>query len=136
MTLSYSAAVKNAGLDAVETTISTAAKLRIYSGSVPANADASIGAATLLAEGTLPSDYLGAASGGVKSKAGTWTITGQSGAGAGTAGTFFRIWDNAGTTCGLQGTFGASGTDMTVDNNSIANAQVLTVNSFAITGGN
>jgi len=136
MTLSYSAAVKNAELDAVETTVSTAPKLRIYSGSVPANADASIGAATLLAEGSLPSDWLGAASGGVKSKAGTWTVTGQSGASTGTAGTFFRIWDTAGTTCGLQGTFGASGTDMTVDNNSIAVAQVLTVNTFAITGGN
>ncbi len=136
MTLSYSAVSKNTQLDSIETTISTSPKLRIYSGGVPANADASIGAATLLAEGSLPSDWLGAASAGVKSKAGTWTITGQSGAGAGTAGTFFRIWDTAGTTCTIQGTFGASGTDMTVDNNSIANAQVITVNTFAITGGN
>jgi hypothetical protein len=136
MTISYAATVKNAKLDAIETTIGTAAKLRVYNGSAPANADAALSGNTLLAEGSLPSDYLSNASAGVKSKTGTWTLTGQSGAGAGTAGTFFRIYDSAGTTCLMQGTFGASGTDMTVDNNSIANAQVITVNTFAITSGN
>ena len=136
MTISYSATVKNAQLDSKETTIGTAPKLRIYSGTPPANADAALSGNTLLAEGALPSDWLANASGGVKSKAGTWTLTGQSGAGAGTAGTFFRIYDSAGTNCHMQGTFGASGTDMTVDNNSIANAQVITVNTFAITSGN
>lgn len=136
MTVSYSATVKNAKLDAIETTIGTAPKLRIYNGSAPANADAALSGNTLLAEGTLPSDWLANASGGVKAKSGSWTVTGQSGAGAGTAGTFYRIYDNAGTTCHEQGTFGASGTDMTVDNNSIANAQTLTVNTFSKTSGN
>ena len=136
MTISYSATVKNAQLDSKDTTIGPARKLRIYSGTPPANADAALSGNTLLAEGALPSDWLANASGGVKSKAGTWTLTGQSGAGAGTAGTFFRIYDSAGTNCHMQGTFGASGTDMTVDNNSIANAQVITVNTFAITSGN
>jgi hypothetical protein len=138
MTISYSVAVKNAKNDVVETTIGTAPVLRVYSGSVPANADASIGAATLLAQGSLPSDWLGASASGVKSKAGTWTITGQSGAGAGTAGTFYRIWDTAGTTCGEQGSFSATGGggDMTADNNNIANAQVWTISSYAKTAGN
>lgn len=136
MTISYSATVKNNKLDSIETTISTAPLLRVYSGTVPATADTALSGNTLLATGALPSDWLAAASGGVKAKTGTWTITGQSGAGAGTAGTFFRIYDSAGTNCHMQGTFGASGTDMTVDNNSIANAQVLTVSTFSITSGN
>lgn len=136
MTISYSDTVKNAKLDIIETTISTAPKLRVYNGTAPANAGAALAGNTLLAEGALPSDWLAAASGGVKAKSGTWTLTGQSGASTGTAGTFFRIYDTAGTTCHMQGTFGASGTDMTIDNNSIADTQSITVSTFSITAGN
>lgn len=201
MTISNSALLANAKLDQEETYIGTAPTLTIYSGSIPASADTALGAQVVLATGTLPSDWLGAAAAKVKSKAGTWTLTGQSGAGAGTAGTFWRILASA--VCAKQGTFGAAitlttnaltaansnilnfaattgaavgqlvsgtgivpgsvvlavggatvtldrattagvanstvitfGYDMTVDNNSIANAQVLTVNSFSITAGN
>jgi len=136
MTISYSTAIKNARLDTVESTAGAAAILRIYNGTAPANAGAALSGNTLLAEGTLPSDWMAAASGGTKAKNGTWTITGQSGASTGTAGTFFRIYASDGTTSHIQGTFGASGTDMTVDNNNIANAQVITVNTFTLTGGN
>lgn len=138
MTISYSTTVKNAKLDAIETTISTTPELRIYDGSVPATAGASIGASTLLASGTLPSDWLAAASGGAKAKAGTWTLTGQSGAGTGTVGTYFRIYDAAGPTSHIQGTFTVTGGggDMTADNASIANAQVITVFTFILTSGN
>ena len=138
MTISYSDTVKDAKNDAVEVTIGTSPKLRIYSGSVPANASASLGAAVLLAEGSLPSDWMSNSSGGVKSKTGTWTLTGQSGAGAGTAGTFYRVYDSAGTTSHEQGTFTASGGggDMTIDNNSIANAQSITVATYTKTAGN
>lgn len=138
MALSYSATVKNNQLDSVETTISTAPLLRLYSGSVPANADAALGGATLLAEGALPSDWMAAASSGTKAKAGAWTLTGETGAGTGTAATFFRIYDAAGTNCHMQGTVSATGGggDMTLDNNSIANEQTITVATFTITGGN
>ena len=138
MSITYSFAVIDAKNDQVETTIGTSPKLRIYSGTMPTNARTALSGNTLLAEGTLPSDWLGASSSGVKSKAGTWTLTGQSGAGSGTAGTFYRIYDNAGTTCHEQGTFTVTGGggDMTADNASIANAQVITVNSYAKTGGN
>jgi hypothetical protein len=136
MTISYSATVKNAKLDAIETTISTAPELRIYNGTAPATADTSLSGNTLLASGTLPSDWLANASGGAKAKSGTWTLTGQSGASTGTAGTFFRIY--ASTTCHMQGTFTVSGGggDMTADNASIANAQSITVSTFTITSGN
>src|SRR3954468_10971123 len=97
MTISYAALLKNAKLDAIETHISTAPELRIYSGTAPATADTALSGNTLLASGTLPSDWLANASGGAKAKSGTWTLTGQSGASTGTAGTFFRL---SGFPCG------------------------------------
>lgn len=138
MSVSYSVTVKNARLDAIETTISTTPQLRLYNGTLPANADAALSSNTLLAQGTLPSDWMSAASSGVKAKTGTWSLTGQSGAGSGTAATFFRIYDSAGTTCHMQGSVSAvsGGGDMTLDNNSIANAQAVTVNTFSITSAN
>lgn len=140
MTVSQSAVVKKAKLDAEETAIGTAPILRVYSGTAPATADASLSGNTLLAEGTLPSDWMAAAgnSGNVatKAKSGTWSLTGQSGAGSGTAGTFYRIYASDGTTCHEQGTFGTSGTDMIADNNNIANAQALSVSTFVKTAGN
>lgn len=131
-------AVRNAGLDAYETTIGTAAILRLYNGTPPANETASLAGNTLLAEGALPSDWLGAASGGVKSKAGTWTVTGQSGAGAGVDATFGRIYASDGTTSHVQFTVGetADSPEMVLDNKNIANGQVVTVNSFSLTAGN
>lgn len=138
MTITYSNAVKDAKNDAVETAIGTSPKLRIYNGTAPASASTALSGNTLLAEGTLPSDWMAASSGGVKAKAGTWTLTGQSGAGAGTAGTFYRIYDNAGSTCHEQGTLTATGGggDMTIDNNSIADAQSITVATYSKTSGN
>jgi hypothetical protein len=138
MTISYSATVKNAQLDQIETTVGTGPILNIYNGTAPATADTALSGNTLLATGTLPSDWMANASGGAKAKSGTWTLTGQSGASTGTAATFFRIYDSTNTTCHMQGTVTGSsgGGDMTLDNNSIANAQTLTVNTFTITGGN
>jgi hypothetical protein len=87
-----------------------------------------------LAELTLPSDYLAAASSGSKSKSGTWSGTGVA---AGTAG-HFRIVDNAGTTCHLQGSITATsgGGDMELDNTSIAVSQTVTVNTFTLSDAN
>ena len=138
MPLTYSLAVVDAKNEALETAVGASPKLRIYSGAMPTNARTALAGNTLIAEGTLPADWLAASATGVKNKAGTWTLTGQAGAGTGTAGTFYRIYDNAGTTCHVQGTFTATGGggDLTVDNNSIANAQSVTVNTYSITGGN
>jgi hypothetical protein len=131
MTLQYSVAVNNARLDAFETAAGTSAKLRIYTGSVPANC-AAAATGTLLVEMALPSDWMSAASAGVKAKTGTWSGTG---AAAGTAG-YFRIVDTAGTTAHAQGTCGLGSGDMSLDNTSIAVSQVVTVNSFSLTTGN
>lgn len=135
MALQYSVAVRDAQNDQLETTISTAPTLQIWSGSPPANC-AAADSGTLLASGSLPSDWLTASSSGAKAKNGTWTLTGQAGAGSGTAGGHFRI--KQGATCHMQGTFTASGGggDMTADNNNIANGQTVTVNTFSLTRGN
>ena len=203
MTISNAVTLKNAKLDQEETTIGTSPLLRLYNGTIPATADTALSGNTLLAVGTLPSDWMSTASAGSKTKLGTWTLTGQSGAGAGTAATFFRIYESTGTTAYKQGSVGVNtaistsaltaangnvlnfasttgvavgqaisgtgipanatvlaftgttvtmsvastagvasaasitfGYDMTLDNNNIANAQSLTVNTFTITAGN
>lgn len=90
MAIKKSVAVRNAELDALETVAGTSPKLRIYSGSAPsATSDAATG--TMLCEITLPSDWAANASGGQKTKSGTWSGTG---AAAGTAG-YFRLWDSS-----------------------------------------
>lgn len=133
MTIQYSDAVRNARLDVVESTTGTTAKLYLYSGTVTANC-AAADPTGLLATLTLPSDWMANASGGTKALAGTWTGTGSS---AGTAASF-RIKDNAGTTCHIQGTVTATGGggDMTLNNTSIANGQTINVTSFTLTAGN
>lgn len=133
MAIQLSTGARNARLDAIETTVGTAPKLQLRTGSAPANcAAASTG--TLLAELTLPSDWLAAAASGAKALAGTWSGTGSA---AGDA-AHFRIFDSAGTTCHMQGTVTATGGggDMTVTNVTIANGQAVAVATFTLTDGN
>ncbi len=131
MALQYSTLVNNARLDAIETTIGATAKLRIYTGAMPANC-AAAATGTLLVEMTLPADWMAAASAASKVKAGTWT---GAAADTGVAG-YFRIVDNAGTVTGIQGTAGMAATDMILDNSNISVTQSVTVNSFTLNTGN
>ena len=134
MTLQLSTTVRNARLDTIESTIGTAPLLRIYSGSMPADC-ATAASGTLLAEMTLPSDWLAAAGSGQKAKSGTWQDSSANA--TGTAG-YFRIFESTGTTCHLQGTVTATGGggDLTLDNTSIATAQSVTVSTFTLTDAN
>lgn len=138
MAIQYATSIRNAQLDAIETDVGTLPLLRIYNGTIPANVGTALSGNTLLASGSLPSDWMAAASAGAKAKAGVWTLTGQVGAGTGTTGTFWRLLDTAGTTAKAQGTFTVTGGggDMTADNANIANLQVITVNTFTVTAGN
>jgi hypothetical protein len=134
MALQYSVAVRNARLDAVESTTGTSAILTIRTGAVPANC-AAANSGTVLATVNLPSDWMAAASGGTKALSGTWQDT--SADNTGTA-AHFRIHDSGGTTCHIQGTVTATagGGDMTVDNTSFASGQSFTVTGFTLTAGN
>ena len=121
MALQFSVAVRNAMLDAIETTIGTGAVLKIRTGAPPANC-AAADSGTVLATLNLPSDWMAAASSGTKGKSGTWEDT--SADAAGTAG-HFRLYASDGTTCGAQGTVTATGGggDMELDNTNIAAGQ-------------
>ena len=135
MQYQYSVAVRNARLDTVESTIGTAPILEFRSGPPPANC-AAAPSGTLLSQFALPSDWLAAASGGVKAKAGTWS---GSAVGTGNIG-HFRIYESGSpSVCHIQGYVGVTGSpdyDMTVDNVSVAPGQTITVSSFQITAGN
>jgi hypothetical protein len=134
MALQLSVAVRNARLDVIESTISTSAIMRIRTGAAPADC-ATADAGTILAELTLPSDWLGAAALGAKAKAGTWQDASANNNGTAA---HFRIYDSAGTTCHIQGTVTATGGggDLTVDNTTFASGQAFTVTAFTLTDGN
>lgn len=132
MAIQLSAAVRNARLDAIETTIGASAVLKIRSGAAPANV-ATADSGTVLATVNLPADWMAAASDGSKAKSGTWQDTAADATGTAA---HFRIYASDGTTAHLQGTVGTSGTDMIVDNTSFASGQSFTINSFTLTDGN
>jgi len=136
MALQFSAAVRIAQLNAIETTVGTGPLLRIYTGSPPADC-AAAASGTLLVTVTLTGDYMANASGTSSvTKALNGTFNGTAGA-AGTAG-YFRIWDSTGTTCHEQGTVTATGGggDLTLDNTSIANGQTVTIATKTYTAAN
>lgn len=134
MALQYSVAVRNAKLDAVETTTGTSAVLKIRTGAPPATC-ATADSGTVLASCTLPSDWMAAASGGTKALSGSWA---DSSADATGTAAHFRLYASDGTTCHAQGTVTATGGggDMTVDNTSFASGQAFSVTTFTLTAGN
>lgn len=134
MTIQHSVAVRNARLDAIETTVGTSPILEIRTGAQPANC-AAADSGTLLASITLPSDWLAAAASGSKAKSGTWQDSSANGTGVAA---HFRIKDSTGTTCHQQGSVTATGGggDMTVDNTSFASGQSFTVTGYTLTDGN
>lgn len=134
MAVQLSVAVRNAMLDAIEATIGTSAKLKIRTGAAPATC-ATADSGTVLATLSLPSDWLAAAASGAKAQAGTWE---DASADASGNAAHFRIYDSAGTVCGLQGTVTATGGggDLTLDSIAIVAAQDVTITSFTLTAAN
>jgi hypothetical protein len=131
MALQFSTGYRNAMLDQFETTTGATAILEIRSGAAPATC-ATADSGTLLASMTLPSDWMAAASGGTKALSGSWTDSSANNTGTAA---HFRIKDNPGTTCHMQGTVTVTGGggDLTLDNTSIATAQAVTITSFTLT---
>lgn len=137
MALQYSVTLRDTQLDQIEVVTGVSAKFRMYSGAPPASC-AAAPTGTLLIEMALPSDWMAAASGGSKAKTGTWSGVGTVGAGTGTAAGHFRIVDSTGATASVQGTvtITGGGGDITIDNTSIAENQVVAVNTFSISALN
>lgn len=134
MAFQLSAAVRNAILDAIETAVGASAKLELRTGAMPANCAAAT-TGTLVASMTLPADWMSAAAAGSKAKLGTWQDA--SADNAGTVG-YFRIFDNAGTTCHMQGTvtITGGGGDMTLQAVIISAGQSITITTFTLTQPN
>jgi len=134
MAYQFSTAVRNARLEAIESTIGASAVLKIRTGAPPADANAA-DTGTVLATLNLPADWMADAAGGIKSKSGTWQdLSADAGGVAG----HFRIYASDGTTCGVQGTVTATGGggDMTLDNTNIAVGQQVTITGLTLTEGN
>lgn len=131
MAIQLGTTLRNARINAVESTVGTSPKLQIRTGAQPANC-AAADSGTLLAELTLPSDWAGAASGGASALAGSWTGTASN---TGTA-AHFRLKDNAGTTCHMQGSVGQGSGDLSLDNTSIVSGQTVNITAWTTTDGN
>lgn len=104
--MQYATRTRNAKLDAIETDIGTAPVLKIFGGAAKPALPATADAGTAITNAALPSDWLAAASGGAKAKAGTWQQT----AGASGLLRYFRIYDSGATFCGIQGLVGQTWT--------------------------
>lgn len=131
MTVQFSTAVRNAQDDIIETTIGTGPTLELRTGAQPANC-AAAATGTVVASLTLPADWMGNASGGVKALLGSWTGT------AAATGTpaHYRI-TQAGV-CHMQGSVTATGGggNVTIDNVNIVSGQTVTISTFSMTEGN
>lgn len=134
MALSYTTTLRNNQLSEVVALIDAGAgagKVRIYSGSAPANVGAALSGNTLLAE--LPmSDPCGTVSGGVLTFS---AITNDSSADATGTASFFRILDSDNNAV-VQGTVSTSGADLNFDSVSFVSGGLVEITSFTITAGN
>lgn len=132
MAIKQTTAVRNAQLDALNTQAGTSAKLRIYNGSRPANANTAITSQTMLVELTCNATaFAAAASGGVLTAN---AISNGTAAATGTA-SWFRLWQSNGTTAIMDGDVSTAGADLNLNNTSIATGQTVSVSSFTVTDG-
>lgn len=131
MTIQLSTSVRNAMLDAIESTIGTSAVVKLKTGAQPATC-ATADSGTVVATISLASDWMAAASSGSKAFSST-PLTDSSADNAGTLG-HYRVYASDGTTCHMQGSITATGGggDMTVDNTSVTAGQSVSITSWSI----
>ena len=130
--ISYSSTVRNAMLAALRDAIdggAGAGLFRIYDGSRPATCGT---ATTLLAELTFSDPSAGAPAAGVLTFS---AITADASANATGTATWFRAVDSTGTCC-MDGNVNTAGSDLNLNNTSIAITQNVAVSSAVITEGN
>lgn len=132
MAVQISEAVRNARLNAIESTVGTSPTLNIYDNvGMPEDCSASA-LGTLLVSITLPSDWLQSASEGNISGNNPWSGTVLAG---GTA-SYFRIL--SGATCHLQGNISqvGYGGDLTLENTELVLSDEIVIASFMLTEAN
>lgn len=129
---SLSTAAANAACDAVVDLIDAGTPpglLKVYGGSVPANANAALGGATLLATLTFSNPAFGAAAAGVATAS---AITSDTSADATATATFARITNAAGTVI-IQMEVGTSGSDLNLSSTAITAGGTVAVSSLTYT---
>ena len=120
---------RNRAADAV-TARANNGSLRIYGGTVPADANAALGGATLLAVLPLSATAFAAAVNGVATAN---AITADSSADATGTATFFRVLESDGTTPVFQGTVGTSGAELNLSSTSVVAGGNVSVTSMTYT---
>jgi hypothetical protein len=129
--LKYSNGTRDAQQQGLIVYAGTGALIKIYSGTQPANANTAISSQTMLA--SLPvSGSFGTDSNGTITLS---AVTAATAVATGTA-SFFRIFKSDGTTVVMDGSVGTSGTDMILDNTSIATGQTVSITSGTIIRAN
>lgn len=120
---------RNRAADAV-TARANNGSLRIYGGTVPTDANAALGGATLLAVLPLSATAFAAAVNGVATAN---AITADSSADATGTATFFRVLESDGTTPVFQGTVGTSGAELNLSSTSVVAGGNVSVTSMTYT---
>lgn len=131
LTPSITNAARSAAANAVTALVNAggAGSLRIYSGTMPATAEAALSGNTLLAQLTMSATAFAAASNGVATAN---TITQDSSADATGTASFFRILSGAGTVV-IQGSAGTSTSDLILNSTSITATTSVSVASLTYT---
>jgi len=129
--LKYSNGTRDAQQQGLIVYAGTGALIKIYNGTQPANANTAISTQTLLVSLPVSGSF------GTDSN-GTITLSAVTSAVAVATGTadFFRIFKSDGTTVVMDGSVGTSGTDMILDNTSIATGQTVSITSGTIIRAN
>lgn len=135
LTPSITAPSRNAAADAVVDRVDLGSQnghLRIYAGSMPADADAALASNTLLADLTMAKPAFGNAVGGVATAA---PIASDTSADATGTASFFRCgsWDGAIFTPIFQGSVGTSGCDMNLSSVAITTGGTVAISSLTYT---
>ena len=129
--LKYSNGTRNAQQQGLIDYAGSGAIIHIYQGTQPADANTSVGAATLLVSLTVTGGF------GTDTD-GTITLSSVANGTAVATGTaqFFRITKSDNSTVVMDGTVGLTGCDMNLNNTSIATTQVVSITSGTIIRAN
>jgi hypothetical protein len=130
MSLQLSTSARDGENNALTTAVGATGQLRIYTGSAPANCGTAA-SGTLLSQHALGNPFAPGSSSGVLSPTLPSNVNASN---TGTAG-YWRVYDNAGTNCHMQGTCGTSGTDMILNTTSLVSGGPVQISGWTITQG-
>lgn len=138
MAIRLSTGTRNFILDSgLNTLFDTDGAINIYSGTIPADADADVGAGTLLATLTFNANWIGAAAAGVMTLA---AIVSDTNVDASGTAAWFRMHDvsegptgSSSTKKRIDGTVGTSGADLNFNTVTFVAGGTAAISSFTIT---